>query len=103
MMAEYNVLDTQAFEKFIDTQDSLKARYHNISTAYRKSVQDLMEHWAGRGADAFREDAEKVMANIIGIQDILTTMCDTLSDCREIFRECDSSLGNVNRDSVEKK
>ncbi len=102
-MAEYNMLDTQAFEKFIDLQDSLQARYHNISMAYRKSVQDLLEHWEGLGADAFREDAEKVMANIISIQDILTTMCDTLSDCREIFHECDTSLGNVNRNSVEKE
>lgn len=99
-MAEYNLLDTQVFENFFISQNDLKDRYNSISVKYKEIVHDLMTNWQGRGADAFYEDSEKVMANITSIQDILTTMCDTLNDCRRIFNECDTSLGNANRDSI---
>jgi hypothetical protein len=29
-------------------------------------------------------------------------MCDTLLDCRDVFGECDISLGNNNKDSIKK-
>ena len=99
-MAEYKLLDTQAFENFINSQNSLQTRYSNVSIKYKEIVRDLTSNLKGRGADAFREDSEKVMRNITSIQDILTTMCNTLSDCIEIFSECDISLGNANRDSI---
>lgn len=102
-MADYNLLDTQAFENFINSQKSLKERYNNIVNDYNRIVNDLLNNWKGKGADAFREDSEKVAANIAGIQDILNTMCDTLRDCRDVFGECDTSLGNNNRDSIGKE
>lgn len=101
-MAEYNLLDTRAFENFINSQKDLKTRYSDISTRYQNIVRELMKDWKGRGAEAFQEDSQKVMSNISGIQDILSTMCDTLRDCRDIFGECDTSLGANNRDSMGK-
>ena len=102
-MVEYKLLDTQAFKNFISSQNSLQTRYSNISIKYKEIVQDLTANWKGSGADAFFDDSEKVMRNITSIQDILTTMCNTLSDCIEIFGECDISLGNANRDSIGKQ
>ncbi len=101
-MADYNLLDTQAFDNFIISQKSLKERYAAIVRDYDRIVQELLNDWKGKGADAFREDSEKVAANIVGIQDILNTMCDTLLDCRDVFGECDISLGNNNKDSIKK-
>ncbi len=100
-MAEYKFLDTRALDKFINSQDDLKTRYQDIKTRYARIVQDLMENWKGQGAEAFMSDSETITTNITGIQDILTTMCDILRDCKSIFEECDTSLGNNNRSTLE--
>ena len=94
---EYVVLDTKAFDAFIEQKESLVQRYNDINTTYDEVVQNLLNNWVGRGAEAFRIDAKKVKANIGGIYDILKIMCDTLTDCRQIFDECDKSLGEYNR------
>lgn len=101
-MSEYNKLDTGAFEAFISSQNSLKQRYDIIKSSYSTIVTDLLKNWKGRGADAFKVDSEKVIANLVGIQDILSTMCDTLSDCYDIFSECDCSIGTNNRNALKK-
>lgn len=102
-MAEYNLLDTGAFEAFVSSQKSLRDRYSKIQKEYDDITRKLLDNWKGRGADAFREDSEKVKANLSGISDILSTMCDTLCDCYEIFSECDTSLGTNNRKALEDK
>lgn len=99
-MAEYNLLDTKTFENFIDSQNKLKERYRDICTRYDTIIRELLENWKGYGAEAFQEDSEKVKSNITGIEDILSTMCDTLRDCYEIFEECDTALGNNNREAM---
>lgn len=97
MSAGYNVLDTREFDKFISQTPDFQARFRNIQNTYTEVVNTLLENWSGRGADAFRSDATIVAKNIGGIYDILKTMCDTLQDCREVFAECDSALGDYNR------
>jgi len=93
----YNVLDTRAFDAFIAKRESIVNRYNEISNTYDDIVKSLLNNWVGKGAIAFRSDAKRVKANITGIYDILNMMCDTLTDCRQIFDECDRSLGNFNR------
>lgn len=95
--SEYNVLDTKAFDAFIAQKESLIQRYDDINSTYDQIVKTLLENWVGNGADAFRIDASKVKANITGIYDILKIMCDTLTDCRQVFEECDKALGDYNR------
>ena len=68
-----------------------------INTTYDDIVKTLLSNWVGEGADAFEIDAKKVKANINDIYDILKLMCDTLTDCRQIFDECDKALGDYNR------
>lgn len=94
---EYVVLDTKAFDAFIEESPTLVQRYNAINTTYDEIVKTLLNDWVGEGADAFRIDAKKVKANITDIYDILKLMCDTLTDCRQIFDECDKSLGEYNR------
>lgn len=95
--SEYIVLDTKAFDTFIEQSASLVQRYDNINSTYDDIVKRLLQDWVGKGADSFYIDAKKVKANITGIYDILKMMCDTLTDCRQIFEECDKSLGDYNR------
>lgn len=93
----YVLLDTKVFDTFIKESSSLTARYREINQQYDDIVRTLLDIWKGQGADAFRADAYTVKNNINGIYDILKTMCDTLTDCRQVFSEADQSLGAYNR------
>ena len=94
---EYTCLDTRAFDAAIAKKDGLINAYNELNSEYDRIVRNLLLNWQGKGAEAFRKDASTVKTNIVGIFDILKIMCDTLTDCREVFRECDTSLGDYNR------
>ena len=95
--SEYVLLDTRTFDAFLNSKESLLKKYDEINTEYENIINDLLQNWKGVGAIAFEDDAKMVKANITGIYDILKTMCDTLTDCRKIFEECDNTLGDFNR------
>lgn len=93
----YVLLDTKAFDEAIDRKQDLINSYNSLNQEYDRIVNNLLSNWKGRGAAAFQKDALTVKKNIVGIYDILKTMCDTLTDCKEIFAECDHALGEFNR------
>ena len=95
---EYRLLDTRKIDEALAQKQTLISDYNALNRAYDVAVERLLENWKGRGAEAFLKDAGTVRANISGICDILRTMCDTLSDCREAFFECDGALGDYNRE-----
>lgn len=96
--SEYKVIDTRVMDVCINKKDSFISKYAEISSYYDEIIKKLKPNWKGEGADVFFDDAGKVRTNISGIADILSTMCSTLNDCREIFGDCDKSLGDFNRD-----
>ena len=93
----YVVLDTKAFDQALAKKDTLIQSYNELNQEYDRIVNALLQNWKGRGANAFKKDATTVKTNIVGIFDVLKTMCDTLTDCKAIFAECDSALGEYNR------
>lgn len=93
----YVCLDTRAFDQVLAKKDDLIKSYESINREYDRIVKTLLKNWQGRGADAFKKDAQTVKTNITGIYDILKIMCDTLTDCRAVFAECDKGLGEYNR------
>ncbi len=97
MADEYVLLDTKAFDQALAKKDDLIRQYDDINTEYDRIVNTLLNNWKGRGANAFKKDAQTVKTNIVGIFDILKIMCDTLTDCRQIFAEVDTALGESNR------
>ena len=99
-MSNYHLLDTGKFDEFLSQRSTLLNTYNRLNKEYDAIIKELMKNWKGRGAEAFESDAKKVKANIVGIQDILQTMCDTLEDCLKVFQEYDSSLGKANREAV---
>lgn len=102
-MAEFVLLDTKAFDDFISAKDSILSKYDQLNKDYDTIVNELLANWDGYGASAFAKDIHKVKNNIVGIKEILKTMCDTLSDCRDIYGECDYSLGKANREAISKE
>ena len=97
---EFVILDTRAFDEVLAKKQDLINSYNAINQEYDRIVAALLENWKGRGATAFQKDAQTVRTNIVGIFDILKTMCDTLQDCKAIFSECDASLGEYNRNPM---
>lgn len=95
---EYVVLDTKVIGEAIARKQDLINSYNALNQEYERIVEALLSNWTGRGATAFKKDASTVKTNIVGIFDILKTLCDTMTDCKEIFEECDSGLGEYNRD-----
>lgn len=95
--SEYVCLDTRAFDNALEKKDHLISTFDSIKEDYKKTVDKLLKNWEGVGAEAFKLDANAVMTNITGISDILKIMCDTLSDCKQVFEEADASLGEYNR------
>lgn len=94
----YVLLETTAFDEFIEESSSFVTRYNNIREKYDSIVTELINNWQGEGAEAFKKDAERVKLNIGGIYDILKTMCDILQDSKEVFSQCDKGLGDYNRE-----
>ncbi|SDA23107.1 hypothetical protein SAMN02910447_02285 [Ruminococcus sp. YE71] len=90
--------DTRVFDRCIAMKDTFISRYDEIVTFYDEIVKRLGENWMGYGAEAFISDATVVRKNITGIADILSTMCSTLEDVREVIVEYDKHLGEYNRD-----
>ena len=99
MSGGYVLLDTKAFDEAIAKKDGLIKTYTELNDEYDRIVNTLMENWKGRGAAAFEKDARTVKTNITGIFDILKIMCDTLEDCKLVFQECDTALGECNRNA----
>jgi len=95
--SEYKLIDTRAFDAAIARRESLENKYTDIITTYDGIIKRLNEQWQGKGAAAFFEDAETIGNNIKGIADILTTMCNTLNDCRDVIQQTDKALGDFNR------
>ena len=93
------LLDTKAIKNALAKKDDLIKSYEAINKEYDSIVDDLLkdDHWKGRGATAFKKDATTVKTNIVGIFEILKVLCDTLTDCLEIFEECDKALGEYNQ------
>ena len=100
-MGGYNLLDTRSFDKFLSNKSGLIQRYNKLNSDYDKIVKELTQNWKGKGAEAFKNDAENVKANLTGIKEILVTMCDTLESCKEIFQECDTALGEAIRENLQ--
>ena len=75
----YVVLDTKAFDQALAKKDTLIQSYNELNQEYDRIVNTLLQNWKGRGANAFKKDATTVKTNIVGIFDVLKTMCDTIA------------------------
>jgi WXG100 family type VII secretion target len=98
-MAEgFVLLDTDAIDAAISKKEDFLSRYDQINQDFDRIVETLRENWRGEGARAFENDAQEVRTNLTGIYDILKTMCDVLTDCRNVIGEMDSAIGKYNRE-----
>ena len=99
-MDTYVRLETSVINSVLNRRSELLEEYNGIREEFDKIVNKLAENWKGQGADAFRDDAESVRKHFVIVSDILKIMFDTLYDCRVLMAECDTGLGEFNRNPV---
>lgn len=93
----FNYLNLAYIDDFIKQREDFTNRYNKIAEDFKNITEKLLENWAGEGADAFRADAQNVGTNLTGIGEMLGLMCDTLSDCGEVFTQVDKAIGEMNK------
>lgn len=96
-MSGYKLLDTRKFDEFISNSSNIRKEYDDINLKYKEAMSALKENWRGKGADQFFSDAKMMQSNLDCIADILQTMCDRLIDCRDVFSETDTTIGEENK------
>lgn len=90
---ECHLLDTRAFDSFINEKSKFINQYAEITKSYDAARKALLDNWKGRGADAFAKDSDLVRKNIGEIGTMLSSMCNIIEDCKKVFLEADSKLG----------
>ena len=96
-MSEYKLLDTRKFDEFINNSKTVRNQYEDINSKYKILIENLKENWRGNGAEQFFSDAKMMRSNLDCIADILQIMCDRLVDCRTVFAETDTAVGEENK------
>ena len=99
-MSQYNVIDLKVLLAFAKKKNALIEKYNAINRKYDKTVETLTSKWQGEGAKAFKSDAKNIKTNLIALKDVLSTLCDTISDSVTAFDECDVALGESNKNAV---
>ena len=94
---EYHLIDTKAFDAAIARRSSLESQYTDILVKYDEIIHQLEANWQGDAAKVFFNDAKTIGSNIRGLGDILSTMCNTLEDCRTVIENTDKAAGAQNR------
>lgn len=94
----FKKLDTKSFDEFFKNKEHFISKYDAINSSYDRIVNNLLENWKGKGADAFKNDAQRIKTNVGTIYDTLQDMFNTLTDCYNVIKECDTSMGEFNKD-----
>lgn len=98
-MKNEGYINTEYFNNFIEGMAAILQEYDDISTELDTIISTLKKNWKGKGAVAFFGDVSVVRTNVSGLKDVLQTMCDMVEDCRDVFHECDSVLGEQNQEA----
>ena len=91
------LLEVKKLKAFVEQKNDFAYKSIKIQEDFKSIVEDLLREWKGEGADAFREDSEKVLSNLARLSEMLVLMCDTLSDCCEVYTNVDTAIGAMNR------
>ena len=54
-------LDIKAFDAFIAQKERIINEYNEINEEYNAIIQKLSNNWKGKGADAFLQDAVRLV------------------------------------------
>ena len=94
------VIDVATIDKVLAMRNSMLRDLMSVTTQYDRVTAALLKEWKGKGAAAFKKDAESLRVNFASLYDLAKSMFDTLEDVREIYIECDADLAEYCRAQI---
>lgn len=91
------MVDIAAIDKVLSMRYPVLKDFQSVTAQYDRITATLLAEWKGKGAEAFKKDAESLRINIASLYDLAKSMFDTLEDARAIYIECDADLAEYCR------
>lgn len=85
-------LDTQNFNQTIADYAKQIKQFEEIVAKVNSVANDAVEHWKGKGCNAFEKDYKKVQLNLKDISDIMYDMRDALIEAHAEYMKTDNAL-----------
>ena len=85
-------LDTINFNQTINDYGNKIKQFEEIVEKVNRAANNAVEHWKGKGCDAFEKDYKQVQINLKDISDIMYDMRDALIDAHAEYMKTDKSL-----------
>lgn len=85
-------LDTLSFESTISAYKNYIKQFEDLVRDVNNTASTVIEHWSGKGCDAFENDYKKVQLNLKDISDIMYDIRDALVDAQVEYLKTDASL-----------
>lgn len=92
MAGNLNHLDTKSFESTINAYQKYIKEFEEIVSGVNKTAGTVIEHWSGKGRNAFEKDYKQVQLNLKDISDIMYDIRDALVDAQTEYTKTDASL-----------
>lgn len=85
-------LDTIDFNDTINNYANQIKQFEEIVEKVNSAAKYAVEHWKGKGRDAFERDYKQVQLNLKDISDIMYDMRDALIDAHAEYMKTDNAL-----------
>lgn len=95
---KFVLADIGKIEQFEKESAFVIKEFNDIKITFEDINSTLLQSWQGEGADAYKKETEHILEKIGGIEDILTTINESvLKDIKNAYRKLDRELGEFNR------
>ena len=92
MAGDVNHLDTVNFNDTIAAYASHIKEFESIAEGVKRSTDEMVDKWKGKGRDAFEKDCRQVQLNLSDITDIMYNLRDALIDAHAEYMKTDEAL-----------
>ena len=97
-MGKFVSADITAIAKFMDQSPDVIKEFGRIKTKFEDINKELLRHWKGEGADAYKYETDHILENIGGIKDVLDGINNSaIKSIRDEYSKLDEELGEFNR------
>lgn len=85
-------LDTISFNSTINAYSGYIKRYEGLVEDVDRIVSKVLDHWDGKGHDAFEKDCKQVQINLKDVAEIMYDLRDALINAHAEYMKADNSL-----------
>lgn len=85
-------LDTKEFDTIITQMRGFIVEFTDIKTHFNQTARELIEHWEGKGRNAFQKDYTEVQLNLEDLTDIMSDIADSIVEAEKAYFTGDSEF-----------